>query len=108
MSATETLTTLSPWAIPATHSLPRIAASPWATASYNVAAVTSTVCETPSVSWIVTRQDRTDIGARYHIRLFFAILQEHKLNEIPALDCATKTSQTHITSSTLGGLLPPR
>jgi hypothetical protein len=38
-----------------------IAASPWATASYSVAAVTSTVCETPSMSWIVTRQDRTDM-----------------------------------------------
>jgi hypothetical protein len=47
-----------------------------ATASYhNVAAVTSTVCETPSISWIVTRQDRTDMGATYHIRFFFSILQ---------------------------------
>jgi hypothetical protein len=32
--------------------------------SYSVAAVTSTVCETPSMSWIVTRQERTGTGAR--------------------------------------------
>jgi hypothetical protein len=70
--ATETLTTFSPWAIPATHSLPLMAASPWATASYNVAAVTSTVCDTPSMSLIVTRQDRIAIARKYHIRLFFA------------------------------------
>src|SRR6267378_4321708 len=49
-SATETLTTLTPCAMPATQSFPRIAARPCATASYSVAAVTSTVCETPSIS----------------------------------------------------------
>ena len=32
--------------------------SPSATASYSVAAVTVTVCSTPSMSLIVTRQDR--------------------------------------------------
>ena len=32
----------------ATHSSPLSAASPWATASYRLAAVTSTVCVTPS------------------------------------------------------------
>jgi hypothetical protein len=37
---------------------------PCATALYSLAAVTSTVCETPSMSWIGTRQDRTGIGAR--------------------------------------------
>ena len=63
-SATDTLTTLSPCAIPATHSLPRIVASPWATASYSVAAVTSTVCNTPSTSWIVNWQDRTGMEAK--------------------------------------------
>jgi hypothetical protein len=37
-------------AMPATQSFPRIAARPCATASYSVAAVTSTVCVTPSIS----------------------------------------------------------
>jgi len=49
-SATDTFTTLGPCATPATHSLPRSAARPRATASYSVAAVTSTVCEMPSIS----------------------------------------------------------
>jgi hypothetical protein len=49
-SATDTLTALSPWAIPATQSLPRIAASPWVTASYNVAAVTSPTSSLPRAS----------------------------------------------------------
>src|SRR5712664_4259374 len=74
-SATETLTTLTPCAMPATQSFPRIAARPCATASYSVAAVTSTVCETPSISRIVTRQERTGMGAKYHIRFVFAIGQ---------------------------------
>src|SRR5229473_1347761 len=38
-SATETLTTLTPCAMPATQSFPRIAATPCATASYSVVAV---------------------------------------------------------------------
>jgi hypothetical protein len=37
-------------AIPATHLLPRSAAKPRVTASYSVAAMTSTACETPSQS----------------------------------------------------------
>ena len=66
-----------------------------ATASYNVLAVTSTLCAclppfggparrilgraTPSKSCIVTRQDRMAINAKYHIRLFFATVQlRHK------------------------------
>src|SRR5882672_2300684 len=43
-------------------------------ASYNVLAVTSTLCPTPSKSNIVIRQDRITINAKYHIRLFFAIV----------------------------------
>jgi hypothetical protein len=44
------LTRLHPCAIPITHSFPRTAGSPSATASYKVAAVTSTVWEIPSIS----------------------------------------------------------
>ena len=50
ISVTETFTRFNPPAIPATHSLLRMATRPCATASYKVAAVTSTVCETPSIS----------------------------------------------------------
>jgi hypothetical protein len=39
----------------------------------SVAAVTSTVWATPSMSWIVTRQDLTSIGAGYQIRFLFGI-----------------------------------
>jgi len=44
---------------------------PCATASYRVAAVASTVCETPSMSWIVTRHDwvRNDKLHRELVRL---------------------------------------
>jgi hypothetical protein len=38
-----------------------------AAASYKFDAVTSTVCETPSMSLIVTRQDREGMEAKYHI-----------------------------------------
>jgi hypothetical protein len=62
-----------PSATLATHSFLRIAASPRATASYKVAAVTSMVCETPSMSQIVTRHERTNIEAKYHIRLLVAM-----------------------------------
>jgi len=69
-SATDTFTVLAPCAIPATHSLPRSAARPRATASYSVAAVTSTVCETPSRSWIVTRQERIGTSEKITYSLF--------------------------------------
>jgi hypothetical protein len=46
-----------------THSWPWIDASPLATASYSLAAVTSTMCKTPSMSWILTRQDQTGMEA---------------------------------------------
>ena len=42
-------------------------------ASKSVAAVTSTVWATPSMSAIVTRQERTSIAREYHIRFLFAI-----------------------------------
>jgi len=61
-SVTRTLTGLNPCAIPTTHSLPRTAANPSATASYSVVAVTSTVWETPSISCMVTRHERTGIA----------------------------------------------
>jgi hypothetical protein len=48
--------------------------------SYNVAAVTSTVCDTASMSWIVTRQERIAIARKYHIRLFFAIVPDSVLS----------------------------
>src|SRR6267154_1875694 len=70
-SVTDTFTNPMDCSTPATHSRPRIAANPCATASYNVLAVTSTVCATPSKSCIVTRQDRIAINAKYHIRLLF-------------------------------------
>src|SRR5882724_11686154 len=69
-SATDTFTVLAPGALPATHSLPRSAARPRATASYSVAAVTSTVCETPSRSWIVTRQERIGTSEKITYSLF--------------------------------------
>ena len=43
-SAPDTFTTPVPWGNPSTHSFPRIAAIPWATASKSEEAVTSTVC----------------------------------------------------------------
>jgi hypothetical protein len=62
-----------PRGMSATQSFLRNAAIAWATASNSVAAVTSTECVWPSISRIVTRQDRTCINARYHIRFLFAI-----------------------------------
>ena len=44
--------------------------APWATASYNVSPVTSTVWDMPSLSCIVTREDRT--LQQNSIRLLFA------------------------------------
>ncbi len=43
--------------------------------SYSVPAVTSTVCDTSSLSLIVTRHDRTAMAASYHIRFMFAIAE---------------------------------
>src|SRR3984957_6745836 len=59
--------------MPATHSFPCSCLRPSATASKSVAAVTSTVWATPSMSAIVTRQDRISIARKYHIRFLFAI-----------------------------------
>src|SRR5580704_6400395 len=59
--------------MPATHSFPWSCLRPSATASKSVAAVTSTVWATPSMSAIVTRQDRISIARKYHIRFLFAI-----------------------------------
>src|SRR5579862_7532551 len=59
--------------MPATHSLPCSCLRPSATASKSVAAVTSTVWATPSMSAMVTRQDRISIARKYHIRFLFAI-----------------------------------
>src|SRR5882762_8603263 len=72
-SDTDTFTTPCPSANPDTHSFPRIAANPCATASYKLLAVTSTVCDTRSKSGIVTRQVRVGITAKYHIRFLFAM-----------------------------------
>src|SRR5579864_5510607 len=58
--------------MPATHSLPWSCLRPRATASKSVAAVTSTVWATPSMSAMVTRQDRISIARKYHIRFLFA------------------------------------
>ena len=72
MAATATFTTPNGSQAPSAHSLLRKAASPCATASYNELAVTSAVCETPSLFCTVTRQDRTAITLSYHIRFLFA------------------------------------
>jgi hypothetical protein len=45
----------------------------WTTASYNVAAVTSKVWDSPSMSGIVTLQERADMAAKYQIRFVFAM-----------------------------------
>src|ERR1700720_3429270 len=73
MLLTETVTVSIGRPMPATHSLPCSCLRPSATASKSVAAVTSTVWATPSMSAIVTRQDRISIARKYHIRFLFAI-----------------------------------
>jgi len=83
-SVTDTFTNPMDCSTPATHSRPRIAANPCATASYNVLAVTSTVCATPSKSCIVTRQDRIAINAKYHIRFLFAMGKHRQTGSQPS------------------------
>jgi hypothetical protein len=76
MFVTRTFTGFRPSGMLVTYSWPRIAASPSATASYKVAAGTSTVWEMPSISVIVTRHERAGIRRRYHIRFLFPILEK--------------------------------
>src|SRR5215472_16685992 len=73
MLFTDTITASPGRPMPATHSLPCHCFNPSATASNKVAAVTSTVCATPSMSEMVTRQERTSMRGAYQFRFLFAM-----------------------------------
>ena len=96
--------------MPATQSLRRMAARPWATASYNVAAETSTLCDTPSRSWIVTRHERTFMRGKVSYSLFirhdrlllFFMVKQRTTNRAPQIQ--TRLGKTNMESRAQGAI----